>query len=374
MKNYDTNKNNIRLGAKLFAALVIFIVVAAYFTGATYAWFANTTAPLQNVFTAGTVDVDLDPAKSYTSTLKGNCREYKFNLKNIGTKSSFVRVKVLKTLIPADSETAWALGGENFEPLSTNYVLNSFRDNDPKLAEKWGWYFTYSKGQSDITRELWAGAGRNDLTKGYKVGTVTVNTDFDNDLLEVTYEIDNKWNMSEAHLYVGNTLPPSPVAQELFENVVTNDEETFNPQGYTFFIPFTELVEGQLIYIAAHAVVAYDTDTEIEYFYQPSSLGDDCLNHWFWHETNVQEGDDVIVIGYWYYWDQSLIKPGNESEPGAVRKVSAEEQFTLCLLMCPLGSDNENYDFQLVIESVQTTHGAIKTIWPPRVWQNLPQD
>jgi hypothetical protein len=363
MKLLTTNNNLIQIGLKFVAPLLIIIIVAAYFTGATYAWFANTTAPLQNVFTAGTVDVDLDPdnTTTFNDIANSNCREYTFNLKNLGTKASFVRVKVNSTLISSDWETAWALGGEDFESPPNNYILNSFRDHDPKLSEKWGWFFTYD-GQ-EITRDLWAGAGRNKLNSGYKVGTVSASLDPDNEAqLKITYNINNGWSMSEAHLYVGNDVPPPPVAPGLFANAETFVEGI---NEHIFYIDLDSL-QGEPLYIAAHAVVA--ADTRSEYLYQPSTLGNaDSLDNWFWHES-VVNGE---TIGYWYYWDPAIFRAGSEYEPGAVKKVEAGDLLTLCLLICPLGSDTTPYEFDLVIESVQSSHEAVRNYWPERVWKNL---
>ncbi len=354
MKKYTTNKNNIHLGAKLFAVLLIFIVVAAYFTGATYAWFANTTAPLQNVFTAGTVNVDLDPDVQVREETIDGCTEYSWDLKNFGTKSSFVRVKVVHSEIEVDGETAWASGENSFVDLG--------------LSAKWGWVFNYTIDGDSVTQNLWAGAGNNVTANGERVGSVIVEEQVidGTSYLVVKYLLFERFTMSEAHLYVGSSNPTTVAPGQFPYKAVDNYNLLDSDNSYSFKIPLSGLGSaGQVLKIAAHGVVAETTVTE-PYLYQPSSIGEGCEDKWFWHH---EEGIDD---GYWYYWDQTIRKTGNESEPGAVRKVEAGDPIALCLLMCPLGSDTTPYNFYLEIESVQTTHAAVKEYWPERVWKNLP--
>jgi hypothetical protein len=349
MKKYTTNKNNIYLGAKLFAVLLIFVVVAAYFTGATYAWFANATTPLQNVFTAGTVDVDLDPDGDALVIVKDGCEEYSWVLKNVGTKSSFVRVKVVQSEIVVEGETAWAFGDKTFVDLG--------------LSAKWGWVFDYTIGDGPVEQNLWAGAALNDTSKGEHVGFVFVTEEDIEDIphLVVQYLLFDKFTMSEAHLYVGRdnptTVAPGQFPYKATADYTANYNLLNSDNIYRFIIPLSELGNlGEGLKIAAHGVVA-DITVKEPYMYQPSSIGEGCENNWFWYHDEDDE------YGYFYYWNGDL---------DTLQKVVAGDTLNLCLLMCPLGSDNRSYDFRLEIESVQTTNAAVKEYWPERVWKNLP--
>ncbi len=383
----------------LIYIIALFVVIAAI-AGGTYAWFVDSSLTFDNVFTAGTVSVDFNPDKATVIVALNGCDEYKWHLKNIGSKSSYVRAKIVRTEIEVDGETAWAFGGDEYS--------DSFIDLD--ISNKWGWVVYYTVGSSDFTADLYAGAGQNDLSKGTFVGTVTIKTisvvpalevtddtteeetsdietssddatedevesrDSNNEeiiaqdapagelFLEVTYNILYGWDMSEAHLFVDTGLPPFPVAPGLFPYKATSVEGNLDsPSSHSFLIPLSDLGgEGTDLVFAAHAVVA--KDNKDQYMYQPSSLGEDCEQNWFWYKEEDKD------YGYWYYWQYTDF----ENKVGTLRKVTAGEELQLCLLICPLGSDNRRYQFYIEIESVQSSHGAVKTIWPEEVWKNLP--
>ena len=54
-----------------------------------------------------------------------------------------------------------------------------------------------------VIQDLWAGAGQNDVSKGTNVGSVMV-TYTAPDILHVTYIVNPPWELSEAHVWVGN--------------------------------------------------------------------------------------------------------------------------------------------------------------------------
>lgn len=348
MNEKATLLNKMPIKRNIYFAIIIILLISFLIAGATYAYFIDTSAMFGNVFTAGTVDVDLDPENydAHVIVELNGCEEHRWQLKNVGTKSSYVRVKVVKSEIEVYGETAWALDKPD------NRIINSFIELD--LINKWGWVNEYIVGREE-TYTLWAGAGQNDLSKGVQVGTVTVETSYDDDnnpeSLLVKYILDEGFSMSEAHLHIGKDNPEPPVAPGQFEY-----EEVFSGANqHAFTIDLHEVIgENEELKLAAHAVVANDGVSQ--YMYQPSSLGEDCEDKWFWwHE----DGDDY---GYWYYWDSVL---------DAMMKVVAGDELELCLLMCPLGSDNTSYDFHIEIEAIQSTNEAYKA-WPERVWEKLP--
>ncbi len=353
MKFDKVTLKNISIKESFATAILILFLISLSIAGATYAYFIDASFSFENVFTAGTVDVDLYPFVDgdyvIISPING-CAEYRWKLKNLGTKSSYVRVKIVRSEIEVDGETAWALD------VRENNIKNSFKEL--KLASKWGWVNDYYVG-NETEYTLWAGAGLNDLSKGEEVGTVTVETLYDVDdnpvSLLVKYKIDQGFSMSEAHLHIDTVYPEPPVASGQFKY----KDIFFNTSKYNFTVDlqqFGNLVNGYELKLAAHAVVAKDDGTQ--YMYQPSSLGEDCENRWFWwHE-------DIDQYGFWYYWDYNL---------DAVKEVVAGDELELCLLMCPLGSDNRSYNFHIEIEAIQSSNEAYKE-WPKRVWQYLPAD
>jgi predicted ribosomally synthesized peptide with SipW-like signal peptide len=151
----------------LIYIIALFAIVAAI-AGGTYAWFVDSSLTFDNVFTAGTVNVDFnpDPDKATVIVAINGCDEYRWYLKNIGSKSSYVRAKIVRTEIEVEGETAWAFGSNKY---SDSFI-------DLGISNKWGWVVYYKVGSSDFTAYLYAGAGQNDLSKGTVVGTVTIKT------------------------------------------------------------------------------------------------------------------------------------------------------------------------------------------------------
>lgn len=92
--------------------------------------------------------------------------------------------------------------------------------------------------------DIYAGAGLNDITKGTKVGKLTVNYN-NSSRVVVTYTTSGGFVFSETHLYVGyvqlkNSAPGSYGNQHSGEDV-TSIEYTIN-------------VNGSPVYIVAHGV------------------------------------------------------------------------------------------------------------------------
>jgi len=91
-------------------------------------------------------------------------------------------------------ETAWAYGGGYAEP---NW--------DHADSNNWGW----TNGllpEGSYVWDLYAGAGQNDLLKGTKVGTVSVN--YTIPCVNVTYSVIPGYYLGETHLWVGNDPLP----------------------------------------------------------------------------------------------------------------------------------------------------------------------
>ena len=95
-------------------------------------------------------------------------------------------------------DTAWARGND---PTANNSVAGN-----PSNA--WGWT-NYFDGEAEFpfVMDLYAGAGRNDITKGRLVGTVTV--DYYGGCVTVTYEVNDLSSLAEVHVWVGSTPLPT---------------------------------------------------------------------------------------------------------------------------------------------------------------------
>lgn len=102
--------------------------------------------------------------------------------------------------------------------MQTGTTLISYYKEKP-TNNNWGWYLYYNKNlmSGDYTYNIYAGAGQNDISKGVKVGEITV---FDNG----TYDIQMLagYNITDLHVFRGSSLPLKRQAPGLYiENSVT---------------------------------------------------------------------------------------------------------------------------------------------------------
>lgn len=103
-------------------------------------------------------------------------------------------------------DTIWAYGGEDgeytdgaaAEVVENNTVLGNTSNN-------WGWTNLIEE-EGTYVFTLYRGAGQNDLDNGTPVGTLTVV--FDGEFAKITYEVAEPYTLSEAHLWVGETMLP----------------------------------------------------------------------------------------------------------------------------------------------------------------------
>jgi hypothetical protein len=89
------------------------------------------------------------------------------------------------------------------------------------------------------------------------VGTVTITNDGDE--LCIKYEVDDPWYLTETHIYVGTEMPETGAPGQF----PLGDDDLPNVTEYEECIPLDEAWEdGQLLYIAAHAVVCSPGDCD----------------------------------------------------------------------------------------------------------------
>ncbi|WP_242206540.1 T9SS type A sorting domain-containing protein, partial [Aestuariivivens insulae] len=129
-------------------------------------------------------------------------------------------------------------------------VSSCFRNDGFK---RWGWVNKITEfGEHEF--DLYAGAGRCDISKGAYAGTVTLNYE-NNGMVTVTYEMAQGYVLSEAHVYVG--CDPYPKTNN-GEYTVAPGQYSFNAGdlGYvqtTFSTP--PISASGDFYFIAHAVV-----------------------------------------------------------------------------------------------------------------------
>lgn len=105
---------------------------------------------------------------------------------------------------------------------------------------RWGWSIGPLTDGTTESYDIYAGAGKCDISKGELVGTVDVS--YIGGEVSVTYNIDDSYTVSETHTYAGSTMFP-----------MDNGTPTVAPGQYYI----EENLTGD-IYVIAHAVVCKD--------------------------------------------------------------------------------------------------------------------
>jgi len=159
-------------------------------------------------------------------------------------------------------ETIWAYGGE--EGAYTDGAADYVEENnavDGNSSNNWGWTNRID-GEGTYIFTLYRGAGQNDLEKGTPVGTLTVM--YEQGLADVTYSVVAPYELSEAHLWIGETELPmiEKKVKKLLTEVPTSAPGQLSKLGYSPEISedgLTATIEDVEIqapfWVAAHGVV-----------------------------------------------------------------------------------------------------------------------
>jgi hypothetical protein len=132
-------------------------------------------------------------------------------------------------------ETAWAY--------SEDYTFIG-----EEIGKNWGWLFDYTiDDDSPLELEFWAGAGKNDLSKGEHVGDITVWNDAT--YLYVEYDLFDDIYMTESHIWADEDFPDK-ASPGLFPYGDTG----FYVEDLTVMIPLSDFTDDDLI-MAVHGVV-----------------------------------------------------------------------------------------------------------------------
>ncbi len=138
--------------------------------------------------------------------------------------SQSITITVIQPTVEYEYESAYAYGGDD---------ANKFTDNG---FSNWGWSNgPLSAGSYEF--DLYAGAAQCDLTKGIKVGTVTVV--YTGSSITVTFNVDSPYTLEETHVYADSGMFP-----------LKNGNPTAAPGQY-----YVSSALSGSIYVIAHAVV-----------------------------------------------------------------------------------------------------------------------
>lgn len=129
---------------KYFAFSIIIIFIAAIsMVGATYAWFTGSSITLENIFTAGTVEIEVEDISNLNGTgsdtdivSPGDTLEKKYEITNTGSKSIYVRARFegyWERIYHKNIATATAYF--NGEPVTDSDVAHFYYENEEPAPE-----------------------------------------------------------------------------------------------------------------------------------------------------------------------------------------------------------------------------------------------
>jgi hypothetical protein len=149
-------------------------------------------------------------------------------------------------------------GGEKKCETAFAYGANSatcFTDLTELTANRWGWTNGPLSASTDTyTFDIYAGAGQCDVTKGAKVGTLSVV--YLGGTANVTYQMFSGYTMDEIHLYAGNERLPKKDG----DYTVAPGQYPIVDDGLGGISTKTYAIENLVgdVYVVAHAVVCWN--------------------------------------------------------------------------------------------------------------------
>jgi hypothetical protein len=225
-------------------------------TGATSYSFS---VPLEKIFGAPPADLDLCGVSAYLAAHSSLQRPngsggYETQTgwvdgEQMVAKGSWAMYSSLDFTCPPEPETVAPV--QECSELGTGYAVGEktfLQDGDDlTIGTKWGWQITVPAGDGVTVRDIYVGAGQNDLRKGTLVGTLTI-TRLNGDV-QVAYAMDDGFVMSATHLYVG-TKYVATTAPGLYGNL-HDPLDNASDDSYTVADPDPSLD----LYVVAHAAV-----------------------------------------------------------------------------------------------------------------------
>ncbi|MCK5781927.1 MAG: hypothetical protein KAH10_05020 [Flavobacteriales bacterium] len=138
----------------------------------------------------------------------------------------------------------------------TGYVFTSKASDNPDdyqtldISKRWGWSGNFEMNDpGELVVPLWAGAGKNDTSKGTLVGNVVYKKE--NGVITVSYNLDNGYTLSEAHTYAGDVAPTKAAPGKY--NYKTEDPDS--PSSHTFTLDESD---NNVTWFISHATVCGD--------------------------------------------------------------------------------------------------------------------
>jgi hypothetical protein len=165
-----------------------------------------------------------------------------------------------------------------------------FLDDSSIMNNRWGWT-NFFASEGTYSMPLYSGAAQCDLSKGEQTGTVDV--DYSNGMVTVTYNMFPGFVMTEAHLYVGGAPYPEKNGRSIVNpgQFPLKDDQLANVSTFEFGPIDVTGLNG--IYVIAHAktcsapVTKAPTKTSVKVYHKPFTQSID-LDLSIPYEANVR--------------------------------------------------------------------------------------
>ena len=141
--------------------------------------------------------------------------------------------------------------------------------------------------------------------------------------LYVKYRTSDRWYMTETHLYVGKSLPSTPVAPGSFP-YSHEDPNGFSEYTYAIVLAGLNVEGGDSVYILAHAVVKnINTGEEETAWKEGSSIEEEDGGWAMYNSYQIQKVPwlKVSISGTELIWD--VFKPGRYMSVGPVLRIAS---------------------------------------------------
>jgi hypothetical protein len=328
---------------KIVFSLMVITFAVASLVSATLAWFTASTGPIENTFTAGTVELVEDGVSidgNFENWNPGDCIKVKWCVENSGSKSSYIRIKI----------DDWWKGG------SPGSIEKSAWGEGKKFFDgSWAMYFTAQVGEE---KEVKLFADKDIDAGRVKVWIV-------GEKLYVRYTTNENWKMKETHLAVADDLNLIPKSKGTFPPGLFPFKGEHKPHvtTYTYELPLSGTYSkgklkgqdyswgiGEMLYIAAHAdLIGTGDGVDDENGGDGGSLNTGNVQ-WSVKGSDWEQGEDE----YWYY----------------KKPVPSGEKVCIAFCVCLDGEETGNeyqgasYRFKFTAEAVQSSNNAADHLWP----------
>jgi hypothetical protein len=198
--------------------------------------------------------------------------------------------------------------GDNTRICNTSY--SSIQNSEIPI------YYQYEKCQVDTTVMNTAADASNNcvaLIAGQSIDVGTVCIEDTGDQVSITYTVNNGWTLSEAHLWIGESLDDMPKTQNgnpKIGHFPYHSGDIGSETSYSFYDDISPC--NQMFYMAAHAGVQRDNgdgtyQTETAWGSGPRIVE---KGNWATYFTVEQTCTEVLMYWFFYGW-QDYCSPGS---------------------------------------------------------------